>query len=119
YGPSLILTGVLCLSLQCLLNRFHHQEEKMIKKAKIHTREIPYFELLNPNFTFDCDFRRIDLKSLIFFQEPPEKYSGYLSFIGQQDVSHIFSSEAAKLRFGDGETVRITSFNFDGKMLSV
>ena len=91
----------------------------MIKKAKIHTREIPYFELLNPNFTFDCDFRRIDLKSLIFFQEPPEKYSGYLSFIGQQDVSRIFSSEAAKLRFGDGETVRITSFNFDGKMLSV
>lgn len=83
----------------------------MIQKAKVYIREIPFYELFNSTFNLGFSFKVLSKDSLFFQRDSDDDFADYLNFIDDPSNKLIFDEEAGLLKFGDSDTVRITSFS--------
>lgn len=91
----------------------------MIQKAKVYFREIPFFEILNSTFDFGYSLNTLSRESLLFHKERDIDFPNYINYINEPINALHFEREAGLLKFGDSNTVRITSFSKEENGLKV
>ncbi|MDX9782507.1 MAG: NUDIX hydrolase [Bacteroidales bacterium] len=91
----------------------------MIQKAKVYLLEIPFYELFNYKFNTGISFKVLNKNSLFFERDENGEFTDYNNFINDPANKLIFDQEAKLLKFGDSDTVRITSFSRTDDSLNV